>query len=164
MRIVTELGAAQLSARQLHARLPDVPQATLYRHVRALCEAGVLETAEAREVRGATEHVLRLAPGGARLGAEDVRGLSPRAYLQAFTAFTGGLVETLARALKVRGARRPAPERISFLRGRVWLTPAEEAELRERLATLAREAAARPPGPGRRPLTLAFISLPEEEP
>ena len=41
-------------------RLPDIPQATLYRHIAVLADAEVLEVADERRVRGAVERSYRL--------------------------------------------------------------------------------------------------------
>lgn len=51
------IGGKRMSVQELGGRLAEVPPATLYRHLNALVEGGVLTVAEERRVRGAIERV-----------------------------------------------------------------------------------------------------------
>ena len=48
------------TVKALRAALPDIPAASLYRHVKILMEHGVLQVVEERRVRGTVESVYRL--------------------------------------------------------------------------------------------------------
>jgi DNA-binding transcriptional ArsR family regulator len=61
MRIIMALAGERWTARQIAAALPDVAQATLYRHINALAEGGILRIVEERPVRGMVEKVYALA-------------------------------------------------------------------------------------------------------
>src|SRR3954469_15482471 len=64
LRIVQAfLGERALTTAELRDELPDIPPASLYRHIALLADAGVLAVASERRVRGATErtYILRLA-------------------------------------------------------------------------------------------------------
>ncbi len=67
------LGDRVLTTGELHEELPDVPAATLYRHVGLLADAGVLAIVSERKVRGAAERRYRLVPAAA---SADPRGMS----------------------------------------------------------------------------------------
>lgn len=61
LRIVQAmLGRTQMTTRELAERLGDVAPATLYRHVAALVDGGVIEVVSETRVRGASERSLRL--------------------------------------------------------------------------------------------------------
>jgi len=63
LRIVQAfLGDRALTTGELRAELPDVPPASLYRHIARLVDAGVLGVVSERRVRGAVErtYILRL--------------------------------------------------------------------------------------------------------
>ncbi|WP_162242511.1 MULTISPECIES: helix-turn-helix domain-containing protein [unclassified Microcella] len=61
LRIVQAmLGREQITTRELAERLGDVAPATLYRHVAALVDGGVIEVVSETRVRGASERALRL--------------------------------------------------------------------------------------------------------
>ena len=55
MRIMVALAGQQLTAQQLMTLLPDIAQATLYRHLSVLTEQQVLEVVEERPVRGTVD-------------------------------------------------------------------------------------------------------------
>ena len=61
LRIVQALlGDRARTTGELRDDLPDVPPATLYRHVALLADAEVLEVVDERRVRGAVERTYRL--------------------------------------------------------------------------------------------------------
>ena len=61
MRVVLVLGTDDLTTRQIHERLPDVAQASLYRAVSRLVGAGIITVVERRRRGGAMEAVYRVA-------------------------------------------------------------------------------------------------------
>ena len=62
MSIVAELALGdRLTAAQVRERLPEMPLATLYRHLAVLTEAEVLAVHDTRQKRGATERTYALA-------------------------------------------------------------------------------------------------------
>ena len=61
MRIILALAQGRsLTAQELGAALPDVAQATLYRHLNRLLKGGVLAVVDERQVRGAVERIYAL--------------------------------------------------------------------------------------------------------
>ena len=60
LRIVQQLGGRRLTTAQLRAELPDVTQATLYRHIAALIDAEIVTVVDERRVRGTIERALAL--------------------------------------------------------------------------------------------------------
>lgn len=52
LRIVTAAAGRELTAADLAAALPDVPQATLYRHLKRLVDGGMLAVVAENPVRG----------------------------------------------------------------------------------------------------------------
>ena len=91
-RIVQSLlGDRSLTTAQLAAELPDIPKPTLYRHIAALVEAGVLVVSGERRVRGAVERTYRLDPQAASAGPDEVAGMSQAERRASFAVFTAGL-------------------------------------------------------------------------
>ncbi len=98
LRIVQAfLGGRALTTAALHAALPDVPPATLYRQVTVLAEAQVLEVVGERRVRGAVERTYQLRAGAGSLGAEQVAALSLDEHRQGFLAFVSALLDDFDR-------------------------------------------------------------------
>src|SRR5688572_22230357 len=81
------LGDRVLTTADLHAELPDVPVATLYRHVGVLADAGVLTVVGERKVRGAAERSYRLDLAAASLGPADAAAMTAEDHRRAFTTF-----------------------------------------------------------------------------
>ncbi|MBW1638044.1 helix-turn-helix domain-containing protein [Microbacterium resistens] len=89
LRIVQQLGGRQLTTAQLRAALPDVTQATLYRHVATLVEAGILVVVDERKVRGAVERTLALGERMAHVDREELRQVDEAVLRTAFLTFLG---------------------------------------------------------------------------
>jgi DNA-binding transcriptional ArsR family regulator len=86
------IGDRRLSARQLCEILPDVPQATLYRHFHKLAQAGILTVAEERPIRGTVEKFYSLQEQNAELLPEELKALSREDHQRYFTTFVATLL------------------------------------------------------------------------
>jgi DNA-binding transcriptional ArsR family regulator len=94
-------GSRQLTVQQLADLLPDLPQASLYRHVDRLYRSGALVVADERQVRGgAVERTYVLAAGGASLSQEDLANATREEHLGYFTTFAAGLIAQFERYLQ----------------------------------------------------------------
>ncbi len=100
MRILMALAGRQKTSRQLTEDLRDVPPATLYRHIRRLAEAGLIEVAEERQVRGTVEKVYTVDPHASILSAEEMGGVSKEEHLRYFTVFVASLLDDFSRYLE----------------------------------------------------------------
>jgi DNA-binding transcriptional ArsR family regulator len=101
LRIVRAfLGGVELTARDLAQKLDDVPQATLYRHLRRLVEGGALIVTSEMPVRGALERTYRLDPNTGKVAPEDVRSIDPETHLKYFSVFLASLLEDFGRYMR----------------------------------------------------------------
>ncbi|MDQ0893668.1 helix-turn-helix domain-containing protein [Agromyces ramosus] len=98
LRIIQHLGTRQVTTADLRAALPDIPQATLYRHVAALVDADILTIVEERRVRGAVERTFALGNRMAHVDHDELRDMGARELQQAFLTFLAHLGETFDRA------------------------------------------------------------------
>lgn len=97
LRIVqTMLGRDELTTRELAAKLTDVAAATLYRHVAALVDGGVLEVVAERRVRGTVERSLRVRTEVASVDPDDLAldDLTLRAGFLAYLASLASAFDT----------------------------------------------------------------------
>lgn len=155
------LGERALTTSQLRDELPDVPPASLYRHVARLVEAGVLAVVAERRVRAVTErtYILRLA--AASIGPDEIERMSLDDHRQAFMAFVAGLLADFDRYLAredIDAVRDGASYRLAGM----WLDDAEFADLIRDLVRVLQPRAANPPKPGRRRRILATVLIPAE--
>lgn len=73
IRIIERIEGRQLTTQQLSEILPDIAQATLYRHLNQLVEGGILVIVEERPVRGTVEKVYAITePISVELTREDL--------------------------------------------------------------------------------------------
>ncbi|GGN31715.1 transcriptional regulator [Actinoplanes campanulatus] len=158
LRIVQAfLGDRALTTLRLRELLPDVATATLYRQVATLAEAGVLEVAEERRVRGAAERTYRLRTGSALIDAAAAAQLTVEQHRAAFAAFAAGLLADYDRYL-ARGDIDLGRDLVGYRQAALHLTDDELGELITELAgVFARRMALPPEGRTRRLLTTILM-------
>jgi len=161
LRIVGALSGRSLTTKKLSKVLHDVPQATLYRHVRGLVTSGMLEVSDQRTVNGIVESTYRLVPGAAHVDREEFAALRPDDHLRLFSMFAGAqLVE--AQHYFAQASYDTTRQGMTYFRAGLLLTDEEAQRLRVELLALAEKFASRP-GPERRMRTLSVSLIPETE-
>ena len=91
MKIIQQIGGRSMTTTQLREALPEVRQATLYRHVAALLDADILTVVEERQVRGAIERTLALGERMAHVGHSELQAMDAAHLRSAFAMFLTGL-------------------------------------------------------------------------
>ncbi len=166
IRIIQCLAAGvsgrRLTAQQIGSELPDVPQATLYRHLTRLVDADVVQIVDERAVRGTTERVFGLSQGGAQLGQSDIEGISREEHMRYFTMFLAGLLGDFARYLE-RSTIDLAADGVGYRQVGVYLTDEEFVEFRDRLNSAIHKALSNRAGPGRKRRLLTSIIMPAND-
>ena len=160
MRIILALaGAGPATSGEIAERLPDVPPATLYRHLNLLRRGGVLAVADERKVRGATERRFILHPGAAEIGPADLAAASRDDHARWFASFLAGLLGAFGRYLD-RGRPDFARDGVGYREVVLQLSDAEVAELSVALNTALMPFVTQPPMKGRTPRLLATVLMP----
>jgi DNA-binding transcriptional ArsR family regulator len=164
LRIVHAMrGDRTLTTAELSARLPDVSKAMVYRHIDLLANAGILEVAQERRVRGAVERVYRLRQDRATLTSETGTAPSPDDYWRVFATALAVLTAEFGAYLNREGAD-PARDLVGFRQHAIWLSRQELerliAELREAIAPRLSNQAT----PDRTRYLLSPILFPMEQP
>ncbi len=98
--LATGLDGRAMTAREIGALLPEVAQASIYRHLARLVDAGVVEVVEERRVRNTIERVYALPNGAAVLSQDQMSGMSREEHMHSFTTFVAGLLGDFARYLE----------------------------------------------------------------
>lgn len=161
MQILFEITGGRMTAKELGERLPDIPQASLYRHLKALSEAGILEVVEENPVRGTMERVYAL--GSPSLSPEDLRGIRKDDLRQALTLVVGGLMGDMESYLNTRNqsAIHPVEDGLDISRGQLNLTDEEFEQMKADLWSIIEPKTHfdRTAGRKRRSFTYLFIPL-----
>lgn len=132
LRIVMAMAGDELTTAELAQRLTDVPQATLYRQVAVLHDAGILEVVAETQNRGGVERTYRLVENAASLGPEDATQMTAEEHMAGLTTFVGAVVEATARYLHSEGAR-PGADVFGYRQIPLWLSDQEAREMIESL-------------------------------
>lgn len=159
--VQTLLGEGELTTNQLHERLPDVPIATLYRHVGHLVKHDLIEVADEQQIRGASERTYCIAPGFANPSSEELNSLSNEDLLTAFTVFTSGLIRDFSDYLQ-SGTPDLHADRVSFAQATFWASDAEIDTFGQTLMTALQELIGNTAAPNRRRRTLSTVLMPRE--
>ncbi|CAN3128709.1 helix-turn-helix domain-containing protein [Mycobacterium sp. smrl_JER01] len=160
MRIIQAmLDGSEHTAGDLRAELPDIPSASLYRHIATLADAGVLEVVHERPVRGALERTFRLHLPAAVVSPESARGLTREDHRRAFAAFAGMLMADFDRYLAVPEADI-VDDGVAFTQAALWLSDDEMRALRDELAAAITARMDHRRGAGRRKRLISTVTMP----
>lgn len=162
LRILVAMVGRQLTVQQLGLVMPEVPQATLYRQLNKLVQAGVLDLVEERPVRGTIEKVYTARKNAGLLSPEVFAAAGHDEHMRYFTSFVAALIGDLWSYL---GQPRvePVADGLGYSEMPLYLSDAELAQLHGALGELLGPILANAPGPGRRRRTLALIMIPSAE-
>ena len=162
LRVVRALlGDRVLTTGDLHAELPDVPTASLYRHVAALVGAGVLEVADEHKVRGAVERSYRLVTEAASIGPDGALEVTSDGHRRAFAVFVAGLLADYDRYLEGAGQQPDlGADGVSYRHLALWLADDEVPEFLRDVREVLQRYAGAGPAEGRRRRVLTTVLLP----
>jgi DNA-binding transcriptional ArsR family regulator len=158
LAILRVLATRPRTTKQLADTLPDIAQATLYRHMSMLLDSGFVDVVEEQQIRGAVSRTYALA-GSAVLDGADLAGATNEDHFRYFATFVAGLLGEYGAYLD-GGSVDLERDGVGFREQVMHLT---DSELRELLAELRAALAARaelPPSPERTPRLIATITMP----
>lgn len=162
MRIVRAFaGEAELTVRDIAKNLDAVPQATLYRHLNRLTEAGVLIVTSETPVRGALERAYRINPGAVTVPAKDIRAIDAETHQKYFSVFVASLLDDFGR-YTLSGDVDVVRDDVHYLQVPILATHKEFASFMEELAALVKKFAGHKPAKRRIRRTISIVTLPEK--
>ncbi len=158
LRILRVLGAHELTPRMIQERLPDVAPATLYRHLKLLEKAALIEVVREESKRGTTEKTYVLTQGSLLEG--DLLQASLSDWQALFQRFSTHLIADFDRYLN-SNEPQPLQDGVGFRQALLYLSPAELERLTKELGAVLASYLKQEPTPERRGITLATILIPE---
>ena len=161
-QILTLVSGRRMSTQKIAAALPDVPQASIYRHINRLVEAGVLACVEDAGLRSSGERLYAIpTPEAATLSVEDTASVSLEDNLQYFTNYCA-LLMSKGRGFIERKAR-DGTSGGAYSYEALYLTDSEYEHLLSGLQALEGLALSNRPGPARRRRLLFTAVIPDED-
>jgi DNA-binding transcriptional ArsR family regulator len=164
MRILLALLQRQLTPLQLAENLTDVPQATLYRQLNKLVEAGVAQVVAERPVRGTVEKVYTVPAEKASLSPEDLAQTSREEHLQFFTTFVITLLSDFSRYLQQEKEIDFLQDGVSYTQVPIYLNQEEMIKMSQAFGNTLAPLLANQPAPDRRRYILSSIFMPNDKP
>ena len=161
LRIIRTLAAGALTTKALATAVPDIPQASLYRHLSTLLDAGVIEVVAERPVRGVVERRYGLVTGAAMLSGADLADATREDHFRFFSMFATDLIGQFSRYLE-RDLIDLEADGVGYREAVLHLTDNEFAAFITSLRTLLVPLAQNEAGGGRTPRLLATVLFPLE--
>ncbi|GIP34150.1 helix-turn-helix domain-containing protein [Paenibacillus sp. J2TS4] len=152
----------QLTAQQVNDKLPDVPPATLYRHLKKLVDAGALVITDERPNRGTLERVYMLPEHAEELSVEELQQASPEDHLSFFVKFMAQILGDYGRYV-----HHPSfdliRDGVTYRQMPLYLSDQENLELLHKIRELMIQASHNEPSPDRRQRLVTTIVFPEPD-
>jgi hypothetical protein len=157
------LGDRALTTAQLREELPEIPPASLYRHVNLLVEHGVLSVAAESKVRGATERTYVLRTAASTITDQELEQMTHEQHRAAFGAYMAGLLTHFDRYLTTTPEIDYRRDGVGYTVAGLWLDDAEFAQLARDLVKVLQPRLANAPKPGRKRRILGTVVIPGAE-
>ena len=163
LRIVTQFFGSEATVKELATTLADIPQATLYRHIKVLLEAGIISVVDEQHVNGAIERTYGVNAGQTRFSEAEGQSITGQQHVSYFSVFMGSLLDNLKRHVKRRSAKRIAQGGLSYNRVLLYLNAAERIALRKQMTELLSKYT-QSPTKDREAYSFALVVIPEDRP
>lgn len=161
MRIIQALiPEGNRTTQQLAERLSDVPQATLYRHLNTLLQAGLIHVAEERKIRGTTEKAYALTTNATNITPDDMTEKSSEHHMELFMKFVASMIGNYGKYV-AQPSYDLYEDGISFRQVQLYLNDEEYRTMLTDLRKRMGEHAGNGPGEGRRLRNVWTIIVPE---
>jgi len=151
----------RMTAQQLQERLVDVPQATLYRHLKKLMESGVLTVVDEIPNRGTIEKVYMLPEKGAEISVEELQQSSPDDHMTFFMNYLASIIGEYGRYIH-RSNVDLVKDGVSYRQFSAYLTEEENLKMLYDIRDIVKKAMENEPNEHRRKRFISVIDFPED--
>ncbi len=165
IRIILALGGKPLTPGQIAREISDVPQTSLYRHINALLDGGIIQVVDERPVRGTVEKMFALVAGATRISRDELEVVSDEDHLRYFMVFLSSLLQDFSIYLERHQGENGRMDDTVYAKTVLYLTDEQYHQLNEQFRSLALPHAAHDEAesvPPKRRYTFAFFSIPED--
>lgn len=164
MRIISTLaGGRELTVQEMLELLTDIPQATLYRHLKKLTEAQIVAVVDEQQVRGAVQRTYTLQEMKSSLGEEDFVSATREDHMRYFTTFVATLLDDFGRYLQ-QDKFDILADGVGYRQVPLNLTDDELRELSFGMNEILMKYIRNTPGQGRKRRMLSSVIMPVIEP
>lgn len=159
MRIIQSfIPDKELTASQIIDLIPDIPQASLYRHLSILAKANITEVVAENRVRGTLEKTYKLKQ--ANIPREDLEKMAPEEHVEAFFTFTTHLLAEFSNYVHQENIDFYT-DGVMYRQASVYLDDDEFKEWLDLSNKISQKFIENKPRPGRKLRTIATIIIPK---
>jgi DNA-binding transcriptional ArsR family regulator len=159
LQILQALAAGPMSTAELAERLLGMPKSSIYRHMRALLEGGMVEVAETRPVKGTLEKFYRLAQPF-HLTQADLAGMRREDHLRYFVMFLAAQLQEFSDYLETSVDLDLQGDHSGYSEASFFASSAELDQILSAMSQPIVQAVANSPSEGRRRHKISFITHP----
>ncbi|MEO8611240.1 MAG: helix-turn-helix domain-containing protein [Chloroflexota bacterium] len=163
MRIIMTIVGKHMTAQQLATVLPDIAQATLYRHLNKLANGGILAVVEERPVRGTLEKVYALNEQAAFLGAADLADFTKDDHMRYFTAFVAILLGEFSQYLDSKAKPDLLTDGVAYTKVPIYMSDEEFMRMGRQMNEALIPVLQNQPAPGRKRRVFTTIVIPSPD-
>jgi len=162
MRIITTISGREMTTGQLATALPDIAQATLYRHMNTLVEGGVLLIVNETQIRGTVEKQYALQTESLlNITEEDLQNATKDDHIRYFTTFLMTLLGDYTRFMQTQTKVNPTHDGIGYHTIPVHMTDDELGDFASQLQELM--SAYQTSQPNRKRRKFSFVIMPSAD-
>ncbi|MFE6074132.1 helix-turn-helix domain-containing protein [Paenibacillus sp. NPDC057886] len=164
MRIVQKLLLGKpLTIAQIAEMLGDIPQATLYRHMKLLLDQHHIEVVETRKVAGTEERFFMVKSDSLEISEDEVELTAPEDHVQHFSVYHANLFQHVTSYLTNNSPQDYKQEGFAYWNTPLHLTDTEFQELTQTIQASIEKAFQNEKTPDRSTRTFAGMFIPHKE-
>lgn len=162
MRVIQQLLLGEpLTILQLLDRLGDVPQATLYRHMKVLQEENIVEVVATNKVYNREERVYSVVMEQLNISDDEIKRLSKEDHLYYFTVYHSNLLQQVSTYLNKAAPEHYREDGFGYGETPLHLTNEQFQEFVTKLNELLEHYAGIEASEGSTPRTFSSIFIPQ---
>jgi DNA-binding transcriptional ArsR family regulator len=162
MRIILAAASRQeVTVQRLADDLPDIPQATLYRNIRILADAGILEVVREKRIRNTIERTYTLRRENLLISQDDLKNAHPEDYMRQFTEYLGILLGYFSRYLVWEEHIDLVRDHVAYTLIPLNLSENEADDLTKALQGVLAPFLNNEPSPDRERLLMGLLTMPD---
>ncbi|GIN10321.1 MULTISPECIES: helix-turn-helix domain-containing protein [Shouchella] len=161
MRIIQQLLMEESQTiLQLAEALGDVPQATLYRHMKLMLEAQLIEVVQINKIHGQEERVYAAVKENLSISGSEAYSASQEEHMRYFSIFHANLLQQATTYLSKTSAEHYETDGFGYWNAPLHMSDEEFASFVSGINELLEQVAANKPTPERKTRLFASMMIP----
>jgi DNA-binding transcriptional ArsR family regulator len=159
LQILQALAAKPLTTQEIAGLLIGVPKSSIYRHLRALLDGGLVEIAGTRPVKGTLEKCYRLVQEPS-LDQADIAGFTRADHLRYFAMYLASQLQGFSNYLEASQKPDFQADRVGYTEAGLYVTTEELDHILAGINNVLSEHVRIEPAPDSHRHKIAFITYP----